>query len=749
MTTLMGYCDRWSARPGDTVRFMVSCKGAARYDARIVRLKQPSAGPRATPFAPEPIAAACDGSYPARWQPIPIGSFVAVPAHPRIGDLASFTLSVRVWPTTPDRGRQALLGTWRGDEATGWVLALDESGSPALRIGAGPEAVAEVATGVRLRARRWYRLSAGFDATTGRLFVRQEPLEAGGFDLDRPAERSITTSVRPGGGPAPLLMAAAQAGPTDGPAAWGGIRTTWHFNGRLDSPRLAASALDPAAVAALGAVPWPAGLAELVVGAWDFSIGIATETVHDRGPHRLHGTTVNLPTRAVPGADWDGSVVDWTRDPSHYGAIHFHDDDLVDACWDTDFTFTVPAELRSGVYAAHLSAGGAEFWIPFFVCPPRGEARSPVAFLAATATYTAYLNNRGRFASLATELYQGRLLTLDRTDMLLLEHPEMGLSTYDRHSDGSGVAYSSRHRPVINFRPTGRHWNFNLDLFIVDWLEYLGGDYDVITEEQLHEEGLDLLAPYRVVITGSHPEYDSREMLDALEAYLRRGGRLMYMGGNGFYWRIAHHPSRPGVIEVRRAEGGVRAWDAEPGESYHAFTGEYGGLWRRNGRAPQRLVGVGFISQGFDACSYYRRTAAAADARVAWMFEGITAEILGDFGILQGGAAGLEIDAVDPKLGTPPHALVVARSENHSNTYELVAEEVLIPHGSTDATINRDIRADMTFFETPGGGAVWSTGSIAYAGSLSWNGFDNDICRLTTNVLRRFRDPTPFPWPPR
>jgi N,N-dimethylformamidase len=223
----------------------------------------------------------------------------------------------------------------------------------------------------------------------------------------------------------------------------------------------------------------------------------------------------------------------------------------------------------------------------------------------------------------------------------------------------------------------------------------------------------------------------------------------MYMGGNGFYWRIAHHPSRPGVIEVRRAEGGVRAWDAEPGESYHAFTGEYGGLWRRNGRAPQRLVGVGFISQGFDACSYYRRTAAAADARVAWMFEGITAEILGDFGILQGGAAGLEIDAVDPKLGTPPHALVVARSENHSNTYELVAEEVLIPHGSTDATINRDIRADMTFFETPGGGAVWSTGSIAYAGSLSWNGFDNDICRLTTNVLRRFRDPTPFPWPPR
>ncbi|HEX6013578.1 MAG TPA: hypothetical protein VFY87_17605, partial [Geminicoccaceae bacterium] len=39
------------------------------------------------------------------------------------------------------------------------------------------------------------------------------------------------------------------------------------------------------------------------------------------------------------------------------------------------------------------------------------------------------------------------------------------------------------------------------------------------------------------------------------------------------------------------------------------------------------------------------------------------------------------------------------------------------------------------------GGAVFSTGSIAYAGSLSWNGYDNNVCRLTSNVLRRFADP--------
>jgi N,N-dimethylformamidase len=370
-----------------------------------------------------------------------------------------------------------------------------------------------------------------------------------------------------------------------------------------------------------------------------------------------------------------------------------------------------------------------------------------VAFLASTATYTAYLNNRGRYMSLLSERYQGRLALVDAIDELLIEFPEMGLSTYDRHSDGSGVAYASRHRPVQNFRPTGRHWNFNIDMFIIDWLEKLGGDYDVITEEDLHREGLSLLQPYRVILTGSHPEYDSVEMLDALEAYLRQGGRMMYMGGNGFYWRIAHHPMRDGILEVRRAEGGVRAWDAEPGEYHHSFSGEYGGLWRRNARAPQRLAGVGFISQGFDHCSYYRRTPAADDPRIAWAFSGVPDTLLGNFGILQGGAAGLEIDAVDFRLGTPPHALVIGRSENHSNTYELVAEEVLIPHGATDAIINPDIHADLTFFETPEGGAVFSTGSIAYAGSLAWNDFDNNLFRLTTNVLNRFNDPTPFVMP--
>ena len=61
--------------------------------------------------------------------------------------------------------------------------------------------------------------------------------------------------------------------------------------------------------------------------------------------------------------------------------------------------------------------------------------------------------------------------------------------------------------------------------------------------------------------------------------------------------------------------------------------------------------------------------------------------------------------------------------------------------------LDADVRADMTFFETPAGGAVFSTGSIGWAGALGTNNYDNDVARISANVLARFRDATPFEWP--
>jgi N,N-dimethylformamidase len=54
------------------------------------------------------------------------------------------------------------------------------------------------------------------------------------------------------------------------------------------------------------------------------------------------------------------------------------------------------------------------------------------------------------------------------------------------------------------------------------------------------------------------------------------------------------------------------------------------------------------------------------------------------------------------------------------------------------------VRADMVFYETPAGGAVFSTSSIAWSGSLSYNDYDNNVARITGNVLDRFLEETRF-----
>jgi len=54
------------------------------------------------------------------------------------------------------------------------------------------------------------------------------------------------------------------------------------------------------------------------------------------------------------------------------------------------------------------------------------------------------------------------------------------------------------------------------------------------------------------------------------------------------------------------------------------------------------------------------------------------------------------------------------------------------------------VRAELVYFETGNGGAVFSTGSITWAASLSHESYENNVARITGNVLRRFLDPRPL-----
>lgn len=734
MLKITGYSDRIHARPGDTVRFMVNCDGPRSYSADIVRVICGDTAPAGPGFKEKVVKASANGRYKGRRQKINAGSYVLVPSAPALDSVRSFTVQAFIWPTTPAKGEQAIISKWSTRDDRGFALILDGKGELAVRVGNGRGRVKAVSTGVPLLARHWYFVSAGYDSESGKVTVSQRML------TDMPGVRRESSVVSRSGikglrtTERPLLMAAMEG--KDGIGR--------HYNGKIDRPRLAGLALTEALSSDVPGI----------VGAWDFSRDISSERVTDLSPSRLHGETVNLPARAMTGANWSGEVMDWRARPQEYGAIHFHDDDLYDAGWDVDFELKIPANMRSGIYAARLRAGPHEEYIPFSV-GPRPGAEAKIAFLMPTASYMAYANEHMAMDSPTIELTANILSCVYPRDVFLNEHREYGESMYDLHTDGSGVCYSSRLRPILNMRPKcegviggagpSRLWQFNADTHITDWLEAKGFRYDVITDEELHERGVSLLEPYRVILTGTHPEYWSTEMWEAMDAYKKRGGRLMYLGGNGFYWRVAFHKTKPGVIELRRNEGGIRAWIAQPGEYYHSFDGRYGGMWLNQGRAPNVMAGVGMCSQGFDICSYYRRRPDSFKPEVGFIFKGVKPdEPIGDFGLVGGGAAGIEIDRVSHELGTPRNAYWLASSENHTDTYQLTAEELPETYPGLGGQEQGKVRADMVYFRTPNGGGVFSVGSMAWAGSLSHDNYVNNVSRITANVLKRFVDPTPL-----
>jgi N,N-dimethylformamidase len=745
--TLVGYSDSLSVRPGDTLEFKVTCDGAEAYEAALVRLIHGDTNPDGPGFKEEVVETV--GSFPGRTQEVHSGSYVRVDDGGAL-DVEAPSVAAFLYATTPAKGEQAIVARWSNADRAGYALVIDAEGRLALWIGDGAGGFEAIAYDRPLTARNWYFVAASVGAD-GAVRLEQRPVASqssrvivaepeGADEFVKEASTAVRAAT---GHDVPLTIGAWTERVEGGKIIAGG-----HLNGKVDRPVVATRALaeDEVARGAGG---------DGVLAAWDFAAEITPQGIKrpsgvtDRGPKGLQGRCVNHPTRGVKGFNWTSEEQNFVHAPEQYAAIHFHDDDLEDAGWDVDFSVTLPDELPSGVYAARLTAGDEEDHVPFYVRARKGQEKK-IAFLVPTASYMAYANDHVTTNAAMAELMVARTPVMEEADLFLAEHREYGLSTYDTHSDGSGSAHSSRLRPIVNMRPKYRHWlspslwQFNADLHLVDWMTQLGYEFDVLTDEDMHLEGVAALAPYNVVLTGSHPEYYSTEMLDALADYQAQGGRLMYMGANGFYWVIQYDPENPAMIEVRKCHGS-NAWKAEPGERHLSYTGEYGTLWRDRGRAPQKICGTGFVAEGFDISSYYRRRPDSYDERAAWIFEGIDDEILGDFGLVGDGAAGLELDIFDPQLGTPDHTLLLASSERHTDIYLEVVEELFFNVPGVGGTQNPRVRADMVYYTTPNGGAVFSTSSIAFCGSLSHNGYDNNISRLIKNVLDRFAADEPLP----
>ena len=732
---LMGYLDRVSAAPGDAVRCMVSCS-ADQFDARLVRLIHGDPSPKGPGFREQAIESEINKRHPGRIQPIHCGSYGAVSDRSTLRTKAGVTVQAWILPTTPAKGLQGILTKWSRTEDAGYGLFIDAQGCLAFAVATGSRPTDWMHAGRPLRAGCWHFVAATYDVASGRAMLYQRQLGTWPPDPHQPvAERSIP----------PQQIRECKAG-----VIFAGFVdrldpqpiVDGHFNGKIDSPRLLNRALSNVELGALHAETEPETFGESVIGWWDFSEGISGKRIVDRSPHRHHGTLINMPARAVTGHNWTGEMfTSFASDTRPYGAIHFHDDDLEDAGWEESFNFRVPADLKSGIYAIRLNAEASEFYIPLIVRPKRSATKAKVVFLAPTLTWQAYAN----FNEIANEF------NLESTesspwlyeDQFIASHPELSISLYDHHSDGSTPFYASRLRPNLSGGPKYKYAAldsphlFAADLYITDWLEAKGIDFDVVSDDDLHVEGAGVLKPYKVLITGAHPEYWTLAMLNALEGFLNAGGNLMYLGGNGLYWVTSVHADCP-VIEVRRSMGTGLSRAAE-GELFHSTTGELGGIWRVRGRAPQKLLGVGFSAQGGAPGSAYRRAPDSFNPRAAFIFEGIEKdELIGNFGLSTGAAAGFEVDRLDYTLGTPPHTLLLASSEPHHESYWHVVEETSIPGIHECGARSKKVRADLAFYEHPGGGAVFSTGSIAWAGSLSHDGYRNNVSRITENVLKKF-----------
>lgn len=741
---LMGYCDPISAAPGQTLRFMAAAAAPGEAQAQLVRLIHGDENPRGPGFIEQEVAASVNGRLAVAPQFTQVGNYVEVDdAQARLALSASFTLYAFIQPTAPGKGRQAIIGRWNADTNRGYELGIDQSGRLCARVGDG--VAVEVAAEGALTPRLWYFAAATFDAVRGRLSVRYQAM-VNAYN----SQLSVVAPFAADGSGAAKAKACGDAGSG---FLWGGHRRARAgggsevvalYNGKIDRCGVLSRALTPAALEKIRLAGGARGAA--VVAAWDTSAGYTAngigDSIVDTGPHKLHGRGVNRPKRAVTGYNWRGKDDCFRLDPKQYGGVHFHDDAMTDCRWPVLAQWTVPADLKSGVYALRLRKGAAEEHIVFFVRPAQATAK--IAMLMPTASYLAYANEHMHIAAPGISLVTSRDLVLHDADVELSLNPALGRSTYDVHSDGGGVFHTSYRRPVLNMRPKhrmaaiGAPWQFPADLSIVCWLEQMGFAYDVITDEDLHRDGAACLQPYKVVLNGTHSEYYSERMMDATEQYVAGGGRVMYLGANGYYWVVGFRDDEPWCMEVRKLDSGSRAWSAPPGEHYLASTGEKSGLWRNRGRAPQKLTGVGFTSEGMDVSSPYRRMPDSYDPAVSWIFDSVAGEMFGDYGLGLGGAGGLEIDRYDLAWGTPPSTYLLASTENHSDFFPHVSEELGFNHPGTGGTQDFQVRADVTYFTNAAGGGMFSTGSIAWGQALPWNNSDNEVSRITANVLRAF-----------
>ena len=363
-------------------------------------------------------------------------------------------------------------------------------------------------------------------------------------------------------------------------------------------------------------------------------------------------------------------------------------------------TGRVVAPSESGLYYFFAEGeNGGFFSFPWVVAP--AAPASQLAVVASTNTWNAYNNFGGR-----SNYINAATLPRHPTVVAHLDLPRYVSGTSIEHSyPDSAYAPLSFERPeplnqITRFEhPTdpirGRQpchlaaaeWR------LYSWLERERYRYDLYSEAQLHDGTLDL-SHYRTLLIHTHPEYWSREMYTRVRQWVfERGGRLVYLGGNGLDCEVSF---------VDEATLVFRTQDEEP---------PYENRMHRSFEPTAALLGVMYTPTGAMTAAPYRVVDASH-----WAFDGTglcAGDVFGKASLherVPGGASGHETDKRTPS--SPPGTRLLAKGTN-------------VDEGG----------AEMVHFSTPSGGEVFSVGSITWSASIL---VDDGVSRITRNVLDRF-----------
>jgi hypothetical protein len=364
----------------------------------------------------------------------------------------------------------------------------------------------------------------------------------------------------------------------------------------------------------------------------------------------------------------------------------------------------VEAPPRSGLYYFHAkSESGRFFSFPWIVAPARPLA--PIAVLASNITWNAYNNFGGRsnyihpeaLPSAPTVNARQELRRYTDTEYLNYVTQDYAPLSFDRPEpinaipEDAEIAGPIEGRAACHLAPA--EWR------LLGWMERQGFAYDLYAETQFHFDELKL-DDYKILMVSTHPEYWSSDMYYRLKAWVfERGGRLVYLGGNGLN------------CDVEFLDGQTCIYRNEDDRQLRDKSRGFESRFHQRHESEASLLGVVYDDRGIMTAAPYR----VIDAD-HWVFAGTGLQKGDRFGVhcqhqrVPGGASGHETDKVS--RSSPPGTCLLAKGENPG-----------------------DGGAEMVIHEPGGGAAVFSVGSICWPSSLL---VDEHVSAITANVLRRF-----------